>query len=389
MENIAKTDENVTGELKIIKSEVEQEVKPPEVVKKKRGRKPKPKNPNEKKNTPKKRGRKKKKIDENEAPKVLKKRGRKPTTKIIDVKKVDVKTSDDQEESIIAHIPVKMSDIVLYNKKKKISTESNLNSSLTDISFESFSETFRDGNSDYDNKYIKHLEKENQLLKKELEEIREKINEKNKILVNNDYNIVTLNSKILTFDDENNVCFSKKTDSRCYWCHHTFDTVPFPLPREYKDGIFHVKNVFCSPNCARAYNAESKDGSHNIRKRDTLIFNLYNLMLNTKVDKINPAPHWEKLKAYDTGNQSIEDYRNSINQICNSRLIEPPMAPMKTLIEESYKERNQYKWENKDVRYDRYNKLKKNLKIKRSKPLKNKKNSLMKAMNIRTIKISD
>ncbi len=64
------------------------------------------------------------------------------------------------------------------------------------------------------------------------------------------------------------------------------------------------------------------------------------------------------------------------------------MVPITTLIEESYKERNKYKW-NKKVNINRYNKLTKNIKLKRTKPLNDKQNNLEKVMGLRKIKISD
>ena len=61
------------------------------------------------------------------------------------------------------------------------------------------------------------------------------------------------------------------------------------------------------------------------------------------------------------------------------------MVPLTTLIEESYKDRNKYKWETK-VNISKYNNLKNNIKIKRS-GKKTIDNSLEKIMGLKKIKI--
>ena len=61
------------------------------------------------------------------------------------------------------------------------------------------------------------------------------------------------------------------------------------------------------------------------------------------------------------------------------------MVPLTTLIEESYKDRNKYKWETK-VNMSKYNNLKKNIKIKRT-TTKPSDNNLEKIMGLKKIKI--
>ena len=61
------------------------------------------------------------------------------------------------------------------------------------------------------------------------------------------------------------------------------------------------------------------------------------------------------------------------------------MVPLTTLIEESYKDRNKYKWETK-VNMSKYNNLKKNIKIKRN-TSKGSDNNLEKIMGLKKIKI--
>ena len=59
------------------------------------------------------------------------------------------------------------------------------------------------------------------------------------------------------------------------------------------------------------------------------------------------------------------------------------MVPIKTLIEESYQDRNQYKWNNNDLKSNRYHKLMENIQLRKSKVNEN---SLEKTMNFKKIK---
>ena len=59
------------------------------------------------------------------------------------------------------------------------------------------------------------------------------------------------------------------------------------------------------------------------------------------------------------------------------------MVPLTTLIEESYKDRNKYQWENKQ---NKYNSLKNNIKIKK---IVTNDTNLEKIMGIKKIKLED
>ena len=76
----------------------------------------------------KKRGRKPKNKDKIEEPKIPKKRGRKPTGKIISLKSNEMSSLKQDENCIIAHIPLKQSDI-----EKLSSSNSKNESSLSEV----------------------------------------------------------------------------------------------------------------------------------------------------------------------------------------------------------------------------------------------------------------
>jgi hypothetical protein len=47
----------------------------------------------------------------------------------------------------------------------------------------------------------------------------------------------------------------ERTDLRCWWCLHPFETRPFPCPLSYKAkrGAYRVRGVFCGPSCAKSW----------------------------------------------------------------------------------------------------------------------------------------
>ena len=338
---------------------------------------------------PKKRGRKPK--NKPVEVKVPKKRGRKPTGKILSLAKGEITKIENDEDCIIAHIPLQDSDIEKYSKKSTSKSYNNSSDSEDSLNTENKSNNnelslenptlFNDKKSNTENKYINYLEKKVDKLKKELDYHNDK-NSSTEVFAN-DYNIEKLTENVINIED-NNISLKNK-NIHCWWCCHKFENTPFPLPNKFYKNKFHVFGVFCSPSCALSYNLDMND--HKIWERNSLIIKLYNILTEEKIDVINPALPRQSLEIFG-GSYNIEDYRKSCNTIYNSRFIIPPMVPITTLIEESYKERNKYKW-NKKVNINRYNKLTKNIKLKRTKPLNDKQNNLEKVMGLRKIKISD
>jgi len=356
------------------------------VVKKKRGRKPKNKS-----NTPK-------------EVKVPKKRGRKPTGKIIKLKSSELSSLSHDENCIIAHIPLNAKDIDkisnLHSKSSNLSTnkssiddqisnivQNNLSDEDSETETSSINEISLDSNSlgnnkkNFSDKYIKHLEKKIINLKLKVKSLEEEKNSSE--IFFGDYSVEKLQSKIF-INDNNKFILEKKTDLLCWWCGHGFDNTPFPLPEKYYDNKFYAFGNFCSPSCACAYNIDIND--HKLWERNSLILKLANELSDDILENIYPAPPKQILKTFG-GNITIQEFRKKTNKIYSSRFIIPPMVPLTTLIEESYKDRNKYKWETK-VNMSKYNNLKKNIKIKRSSSSK-KDNNLERIMGLKKIKIEN
>ena len=328
------------------------------IIKKKRGRKPKKKS---------------------DVVKVLKKRGRKPTGKIISLKKNQLSNLKSDEDCIIAHIPLKSEDINKIENNSKISINSvDTESSINELSLEST--TLVKSSNNFNSKYIKHLENQIEALKKINKDLKEKITSSE--IFFGDYSVEKLHSKIIV-NKSNKFELKNNTNILCWWCCHEFDNTPFPIPEKFYKGKFYVFGNFCSPSCACAFNIDMND--HKLWERNTLIIKFYKELTGNIIEHIYPAPPKQILKKFG-GTIDIEEYRKKTKKPYNGRFIIPPMVPLTTLIEESYKDRNKYKWETK-INMSKYNNLKKNIKIKRTTTNK-KDNILEKIMGIKKIKIN-
>lgn len=285
-----------------------------------------------------------------------KKRGRKPTSKLVKLNKKNILKND--ENCIIAHIPLKINEI----------NDESLKSMSNELSFDSMYD------KNFNNKYIQKLEIQVKEMKQEIKILK---NKKTDIVINSNYNIIKLKNLIIS----ENLKDIKKTNLCCWWCSSQFDNIPFFLPNKYENKKFFVYGIFCSPNCTLAYNIDINDNK--VWERHSLIYLLYNNITceNLRI-KLFPAPPRQNLKKFG-GNLTIEEFRIKSTIIKNSRFIIHPMVPIKTLIEESYQDRNQYKWNNNDLKSNRYHKLMENIQLRKSKVNEN---SLEKTMNFKKIK---
>lgn len=139
--------------------------------------------------------------------------------------------------------------------------------------------------------------------------------------------------------DTHNTIWPLKTDVYCWWCCHSFDSVPVGLPVEFnfiKDrqrNLFKVKGNFCSIACVLAWYNHSK------YNQSGKIFNLIKL-LNKKLtgsdgysQKLIPSPPRESLKIFG-GELSIKEFREKSDNGFIYNLIEYPMIIIKEFIEE-------------------------------------------------------
>jgi hypothetical protein len=124
-----------------------------------------------------------------------------------------------------------------------------------------------------------------------------------------------------------------KTNVCCWWCCHTFDTVPIGIPEKYDQIMkkFLVKGVFCSFSCMMAYNKETDRNSI----KNYLIKFLYTKLTGTFLldIQLEPAPPRCTLKMFG-GDLTIEEFRNSLKENKVYKMIQYPMYVCKDYIEE-------------------------------------------------------
>ena len=97
----------------------------------------------------------------------------------------------------------------------------------------------------------------------------------------------------------------EKTDKVCLFCTYEINGKPYFLPENFINGKFSVVGwVFCSENCACAYNLNLNDSKINER------YGLLKLLYNIDTDKIIPAPPIRMLQKFG-GSMNIKEYRDA------------------------------------------------------------------------------
>ena len=354
-----------------------------EILKKKRGRKCKPKDENVQiEKVQKKRGRKPKIKDLEEVEKTPKKRGRKPKEKIYSVKELP-KTffEENKNETFILHLPIQTSEqnneyipiannndnYSIYNdidnykvsENNLLLTQVNLMDSNTNLNVN----TNLNGNAN-DNKHISSFNKDDD-------------NKTNKVIKKNLKNIM------YEFINANNdKTWPESTSIYCWWCCHPFTCTPCAIPEYYKKEKFYVNGCFCSFNCAASYNFSKNDD--NMWERYSLLNLMYKKLYDNKFVKINLAPPREILKIFG-GYMSIEEFReNSYKNEKIFSVVKPPLISIIPKIEENISNNQKnIKVNFPLVNENILNKTQNNLKLKRNKPVTNPNSTLQSFMDLK------
>jgi hypothetical protein len=366
-----------------------------EQIKKKRGRKCKPKDESSiSEKVQKKRGRKPKvKSNEVDDEKIPKKRGRKPKEKIYSVKELP-KTffEENKQEPLILHLPITSYDKT--NNNPEPNSNDVLGYSIYDnLSNNNFTMDLNDSSSnilptqmnfmDFNNK---NVFKNNEIMN----DIKENDNSK-KDNIEDDYKInrvVKKNLKNIMYEfinANNDKVWPETTSIYCWWCCHPFNWMPCALPEYYKKDKFYVNGCFCSFNCTASYNFSKCDDD--IWERYSLLNLMYKKLYNTKFIKVNLAPPREILKIFG-GYMTIDEFReNSLKNEKVFTVINPPLISIIPKIEENVS--NSYKANIKGnislVNENILNKTQNSLKLKRNKPVTNPNSTLQSFMDLKII----
>lgn len=326
----------------------------------------------------KKRGRKKKEVVVEEI-KQKKKRGRKAAVKYFSSsirKKIPLTTVLQDNNNFILHLNIKNDENDNDNDKiddnLNIINDENINfqDNIIDDVFEKLKNENYENISNLQKEYDELIEKEDSILSDIINNEEDLTELYEKRLANREYQDNVLFNKLETYHKDNNVIdklfanednvenknynqeqnrkkgffeilanfihndsWLDKTDVCCWWCCHSFDTVPLGLPEKYDELMkkFLVKGVFCSFSCMMAYKKEIKRDC----TKDYLIKFLYTKLTGTFLldAHLEPAPPRCSLKMFG-GDLTIEEFRNSFQENKIYKMVEYPMYVCKDYIEE-------------------------------------------------------
>ena len=122
----------------------------------------------------------------------------------------------------------------------------------------------------------------------------------------------------------------RSTLHACWWCCHPFDGTPVGLPLRMSCGVFHCTGIFCSLECALAYNRrerrgfDAEDSSNNLQ-----------LMARRmgRVKPLRPAPDRCMLRLFG-GAMGVDEFRAAHGEDAHICLHTPPMHAVVPAVEE-------------------------------------------------------
>jgi len=173
-----------------------------------------------------------------------------------------------------------------------------------------------------------------------------------------------------------------KSEVACFWCAHTFSNQPCVLPEREEGGTYRVYGNFCCAECAVSYLLEETLDSTTRWERMALLNRIYGPA--SKHVRIFPAPSRSSLKLFG-GPMTIEAYRKTILQ--GKVRIDIQMPPMVSILGSlDTKPIDFYDSSLKNtvspLLQETISKAEEGLRLKRSKPLKDRESTLDSVMNI-------
>ncbi|GAX85730.1 hypothetical protein CEUSTIGMA_g13145.t1 [Chlamydomonas eustigma] len=172
------------------------------------------------------------------------------------------------------------------------------------------------------------------------------------------------------------------TSVLCYWCCHRFDSAPLGMPVRYVASLqkFLVTGCYCSLACAAAHNFElNRHSPQECIARHALLNALAQVLDPGRREPVGPAPPRLALAAFG-GHMSIDHFRS-----CGVPMLLScsPMRAISQQIEEVCEAdmRSEYRYV--PIDRDRVSKCQEKMRITRSKPLVNFKNTLDHTMKLK------
>ncbi len=175
----------------------------------------------------------------------------------------------------------------------------------------------------------------------------------------------------------------KSVDIACFWCAHAFTGQPCIIPEREVNGVYMVYGNFCCAQCAFAYLLQETVDPHVRWERIALLHRIYD---KEGKGRMFPAPCRESLKLFG-GPLSIESFRATIDRhYVRVDIHMPPMVSILGSIDTKPIDFFDSSIKNTIVggslQKENTVKAQEGLRLKRSKPLKDRESTLDSVMNI-------
>ena len=119
-----------------------------------------------------------------------------------------------------------------------------------------------------------------------------------------------------------------KTDIACFWCTHEFDNKPCFLPTKEESGVYHIYGNFCTPQCALSYLLEEHLDSHVRWERMALLHRMYRPQGKPGC-RLYPSPPRDSLKKFG-GVYTYEQFRRIVSD--NKVRVDIQIPPMVSIL---------------------------------------------------------
>lgn len=174
----------------------------------------------------------------------------------------------------------------------------------------------------------------------------------------------------------------ESTTISCFWCAHGFEGQPCIIPEREEKGVYRVYGNFCCPSCALSFLLHESLDPHVRWERMALLNRLYD---QNGESRVFPAPARECLDIFG-GPISIESFRATIaSKRVRIDVHMPPMVSILGSIDTKPIDFFDSSLKNtliNPIPFEKQTKTEDGLRLKRSKPLKDKDSTLDSVMNI-------
>jgi hypothetical protein len=270
-----------------------------------------------------------------------KKRGRKPKGGKIIQNIVQLTNNKEQKPNIILHLKCSLKDLqsntLLSSNIESFNFSSNKNNIIYEIINSNENKLIQNNYSSENNITPTNIEFE-EAPENEIE--YEHDNFKNK---DGDNKEVWKKLKVLEHNLHINNISDKK--SACFWCTCEFDNPPVYIPKHYIKNSYHVYGCFCSPECATAHLMEENIDSSSKFERYHLLNHIYSKIYDYKKN-IKPAPNPFYLLDKYYGNLSIQEFRSLLR---NERLFLVVDKPLTRILPELHEDNDDFIINNKII----------------------------------------